>query len=166
MLVSERTRQTPHTSLFRRRLERLAGSRPLNDWLVDELNRRGHLGAFAADQVGGEPTAGVSLEELIVALAMPQAEADGRHWKLIVRALQRGPVDARKLARLARLERAEVLLAWLLSGVPSSELTTELAGMAELIHPRERRPPDIRYDFDRLIRRPATRENAWRRPHD
>jgi hypothetical protein len=166
MLVSERTRQTPHMSFFRRRLERVAGARPLNDWLVEELNRRGHLGAFSAEPITGAPTPGVSLEELIVALAMPQGEADGRLWKLIVRALQQGPVDARKLARLARLERAEVLLAWLLNGLPSSERTAELTELAALLHPRDGRAPDIRYDFERLVRRPATREHAWRRPHD
>ncbi len=164
MLIGQRTHQTPHTSLFRRRLERLAGGRPLNDWLVEELNRRGHLGAYANLETSGAPTEGVSLEELLVALAMPHGDADGRNWKLIVRALQKGPIDARRLARLARQERAEGLLAWLLRGLPEAEHTSTIDEVADLLRPRDTRAPSINYDFGRLVRRPATRENEWRRP--
>jgi hypothetical protein len=162
--LARATAQTPHTSLFRRRLECLAAGRPLDDWLVEELNRRGHWGAYTTADVAGAPSPGVSLEELIVALAMPNAEADGRHWKLIVRALQRGPFDGRRLARLARMERAEVVLAWLLRGTPQPERTAPLEALAVLLNPRCTRAPNLRYDFDRLLKRPATREDGWRRP--
>lgn len=166
MQVGERTSQAPHVSLFRRRLARLAGDEPVSEWVVRELNRRGHLGAFSAAGTEGAPEPTVTLEELIVALAMPHAEADGRNWKLIVRALQKGPFSPGKLARLAKLERGEVLLAWLLAGLPEQERTPELEALAKLICPRDRRPPSIRYDFGRLNKRPASSEHLWRHPRD
>jgi hypothetical protein len=162
MLIGQLTRQTPHVSFFRRRLERVAQGRPLADWLVEELNRRGHLGAYTASEVTGAPAEQVSLEELIVALAMPHAEADARNWKLIIRALQKGPFDPATLARLAKLERADALLAWLLRGLPATERSPVLERLAALLHPRDPRDLDVRYDFTRLLRRPATREAQWR----
>lgn len=166
MLVEAATHQTAHVSFFRRRVERLAGTDALTDWAVEELNLRGYLGAYVA-QIPQRPlTPAVSLEELLVLLSMPHAEADGRHFKLIVRALQRGPIDIERLARLARQEHADTLLAWLLGGLPDSEHTPTTRALAARLHPRMTEPPDYRYDFDRLVRRPATRDQLWRRPRD
>jgi hypothetical protein len=120
VLVEAVTHQSAHVSFFRRRLARLAGTPTLTDWAVEELNRRGYLGAYAADVPVRPVVPEVSLEELLVLLAMPHAEADGRHFKLIVRALQRGPVNVKRLARLARQEHADTLLAWLLNHLPES----------------------------------------------
>lgn len=158
------TRQTAHVSFFRRRLERLAGDVPLTEWLVAELNLRGHLGATGVDVPARPPTPGVGLEELLVALAMPHTEADGRLFKLIVRTLQRGPVDVHRLARLARQERADALLAWLLRHLPASERTATTDALGGLLAPRMKGELAYAYDFDRLVRRPASRKQLWRAP--
>lgn len=165
VLVEAATHQSAHVSFFRRRLQRIAGTSALTDWAVEELNRRGHLGASAAYVPEQPITSAVSLEELLVLLAMPHAEVDGRHFKLIVRAVQRGPVDVRRLARLAKQEHADTLLAWLLRHLPESEHTESTRSLAAELRPRMPGEPSYRYDFDRLLRRPATREHLWRRTH-
>ena len=114
------TAQTPHLSLLRRRFERLAGDRGVHVWLMDEANRRGYFGAFNADRPQVPLTPEVSDEQLIVGLLMPQAEADARTWKLVVRMLQSGRVRFAELTFLARLERADMLLYWLVHQVPPS----------------------------------------------
>lgn len=164
MLLDAATRHARHFSFFRRRLERLAQTPALTDWAVTELNLRGYLGAYAADVPGRPPTSGVSIEELLTLLAMPHAEADGRLFKLIVRTLQRGPIDVDRLARLARQEQAEPLLAWLLRHLPEQEHTPTTRELAARLSPRGSSELDYRYDFDRLVRRPASREQLWHRP--
>jgi hypothetical protein len=164
MLLDAATHQTPHVSFFRRRMERLAGTAALTEWAVSELNARGYFGAYGAGASVAAPTPGVSVEELLVLLAMPHAEADGRLFKLIVRTVQRGPVDVSRLARLARQEHAEALLAWLLRNLPESEHTPATRELADRLHPRGRLDVSYRYDFERLVRRPATKEQLWRRP--
>lgn len=164
MLLDAVTHHTPHVSFFRRRLARLAGTAALTDWAVEELNLRGHFGAYGAELPTRAPTPGVTLEELVVLLAMPHAEADGRVFKLIIRALQKGPIDAARLARLARQEQAEALLAWLLRGLPETEHTPGTRELATRLSPRGTRDLDYRYDFERLRRRPATRDHLWRTP--
>lgn len=163
VLVEAATHQSAHVSFFRRRMGRVAGTADLTDWAVLELNRRGYLGAYASEVPERPLTPGVCLEELLVLLAMPHAEADGRHFKLIVRALQRGPVDVVRLARLAKQEHADTLLAWLLNGLPASEHTETTRALASLLRPRMTGALSYRYDFDRLVRRPATREHLWHR---
>jgi hypothetical protein len=162
MLLEEATRQTAHLSFFRRRLERLARGAPLTEWLVAELNLRGYLGATGVRMPDRAPAAGVSVEALLVALAMPHTEADGRLFKLMVRTLQRGPIDVERLARLARRERADTLLAWLLAHLPESERTPTTDALAARLAPRVNAEVTYRYDFERLVRRPATRERLWR----
>lgn len=163
MLIEAATHQSAHVSFFRRRVERLAGTAELTNWAVEELNRRGHLGAYAADVPAQPINPSVTLEELLVLLAMPHAEADGRHFKLILRALQRGPIDVVRLARLGRQEHADTLLAWLLDGLPASEHTETTRALASLLRPRVTGELSYRYDFGRLVRRPASREQLWHR---
>lgn len=131
---------------------------------MDELNLRGHFGAYAGELPTRAPTPGVALEELLTLLAMPHCEADGRLFKLIVRALQRGSFDAARLCRLARQEQAEPLLTWLLQNLPDTEHTESTRALAARLTPRGDTRVDYRYDFDRLTRRPATREQLWHRP--
>lgn len=164
MLLDAVTHHTPHVSFFRRRIERLAATRALTDWAVAELNLRGHLGAYGADLPPRTPTPGVTLEELLVLLAMPHTEADGRLFKLIVRALQKGPVDVARLVRLAKQEQAEPLLSWLLRNLPETEHTPTTRELLARLSPRGVGEVSYRYDFDRLRRRPATREHLWRTP--
>jgi len=85
---------TRHRSFFRERLQRLAGARGLEDWLVEEANVRGHLGAVGASVPEREPTAALTDADLIVALLMPHSEVDGRLFKLVVRMLQRATIDS------------------------------------------------------------------------
>jgi len=121
--IAEKTRSTLHRSLFRERLLRLANGRSLTDWLVEEANVRGHYGATTLEVPERAPTAGLSDEQLIAALLMPHGELDVRLFKLVVRMIQRGGLDARVLWLEARKERAEPVLFWLLQQVPAEERT-------------------------------------------
>jgi hypothetical protein len=80
-----------------------ANSATLEDWVVAELNRRGYLGACGPTSLEGAPSEGVYDEELIVALCMPDSTNEGRHWKLVVRAIQTGTLNLARLSRLATI---------------------------------------------------------------
>lgn len=85
----------------------------------------------------------------------------------MVRILQSGGIDPARLARLARMERAEGVLHWLCLGTPDSERNKAFEAAAEpfATPPRGWRPLDLRYDFGRLIRRPFRMNEArWNRP--
>ncbi len=164
MLLEAATHQTAHVSFFRRRLAPLAGGRSLTAWVVEELNVRGHLGAYGAALPQRAPNDQVSLEELVTLLAMPHTELDGRLFKLLVRTLQRGPIDVPRLARLAKQEHADTLLAWLLRHLPEGEHTETTRALAARLAPRGSGAVSYQYDFDRLVRRPASKEHLWRRP--
>ena len=153
-----------HRSFFRERLGRLAGARALDDWLVEEANVRGHLGAVGPAVSDRVPTAGLSDEELIVALLMPHTPADGRLFKLVVRMLQRATIDPSSLWFQARRERADRVLYWLLQQVPEPERTAGISALLAAIPgpPRGYRGLRFNYDGSRLLRRPATRESVWR----
>jgi len=140
-----------------------ANSATLEDWVVAELNRRGYLGAFGPTSLEGAPSEGVYDEELIVALCMPDSTNEGRHWKLVVRAIQTGTLNLARLSRLATMERADVLLAWLMQGVPAPERNEPIEALTAMLRPRGALPK-MDYDFSRLIRQPAQREHGWRRP--
>lgn len=154
----------PHRSLFRERLQRLAGQRPLIDWLVEEANVRGHFGVTTLELPQRAPVPGVSDEQLIAALLMPHAPLDVRVFTLVVRMIQRGGMSPTSLWLEARKERADSTLFWLLERVPDEERTAELerAATAQPRPPRGYRPLPIEYDARRLIRRPATRESTCR----
>ena len=152
-----------HRSFFREQLQRMAGPRVLEDWLVEEANLRGHLGAVGTIP-DRPPTAQLSEIDIVVAALMLHAPADGRIFKLVVRLLQRSVLDPRALWLAARRERADRVLYWLLKLVPASEQTPSILNLLEA-HPRAPRGctgMNFNYDPGRLIRRPATRESVWR----
>lgn len=137
----------------------------LEDWLIAQANARGVHGAWV---IGG-PVARderLTFEDIVVGLCMPHAVADVRVFKLVLRILQTGMVDGPRLARLARMERAEGVLHWLCAGVPAAERNPafeEIAACFALV-PRGWRELRLTYDFGRLLRRPFRLEEAsWNR---
>ena len=153
-----------HRSFFRERLQRLAGERPLEDWLVEEANVRGHLGAVGPSIADRGPVPCLSDADIVVALLMPHSQVDGRLFKLVVRMLQRGAVDPAVLWFRARRERADLVLYWLLNLVPQPERTPPLLAVIEAcpVPPRGYRGVRFNYSSARLLRRPATKESVWR----
>ncbi|MDX2010053.1 MAG: hypothetical protein SFW67_07685 [Myxococcaceae bacterium] len=110
------------------------------------------------------PTDGITDEEVLVALLMPQAEADARTWKLVVRMLQSGRLDPLRLASLARRERGDVMLAWLLARVPRTEWGPALEAVTQALRPPGHLGPvTVVWDASRLVRRPLTKGTSWRR---
>lgn len=161
---AERAGLTRHRSLFRDRLQRLAGDRPLVDWLVEEANVRGCFGVTTREVPDRPPTPGLSDEQLIAALLMPHGPLDVRLFKLVVRLIQRGTLEPKRAWLEARKERAESTLYWLLQRVPDAERTPPVQQLiaAQSSPPRGYRPLPIEYDARRLLRRPATAESTWR----
>ena len=154
-----------HWSAFRLDLVRRAGG-PLQvaNWLIAQANARGFHGAYVNREEAVDPSLG--LEDLIVGLLMPHAELDARIVKLVVRVLQSGQLDATKLAFRARRERADIALAWVLRLVPEGERNAPLEAIARLLRaPRGGAQIRFNYDSQRLVRRPATREQLWRAKH-
>jgi hypothetical protein len=153
-----------HRSFFRERLTRLAGARGLEDWLLEEANVRGHLGAVGTSVPERDPTRAVSDADLIVALLMPHNEVDGRLFKLVVRMLQRAPIDPQLLWFHARRERADRVLYWLLNLVPEAERTERLGALMAACPAQPRGYVGLRFNYAnaRLLRRPATKESVWR----
>jgi hypothetical protein len=156
--VRERTfaeafRDTAPRSFWLEALARRAGDVSLVDWLVGQLNARGHRGAWTTAEVA--PDESVSTEELLVALTSPRATADGRIFKLLVRVLQSGNIDLDRLVFLARREGATRVLNWLLGIVPPEERTPSLQAAAQrfALPPRGYRGTDLLYDPSRLLRR-------------
>jgi hypothetical protein len=155
-------RQPPHWSAFWTQLTRRAGgAAQVTNWLIAQANARGFHGAFVDRESKLDPW--LSLEDLVVGLLMPHAELDARVIKLITRVMQSGKLDAEKLAFRARRERADVGLTWLLSLVPEGERTPPLIGVSEALRPpRGNAKVTFNYDPQRLVRRPATKEQLWR----
>jgi hypothetical protein len=135
-----------HRSFFRERLQRLAGPRRLEDWLVEEANVRGHLGAVGPQVPERTPTPAVSDADLVVALLMPHSEVDGRIFKLVVRLLQRAPIDPSLLWFHARRERADRVLYWLLNLVPDTERTAPVLALLEACPTPPRGYRGVRFD--------------------
>jgi hypothetical protein len=147
-------------SFWRLGLERRAGGRPLQDWLVEQANLRGYRGAYNREGSSGplEPT--LTLEEIVVGLCAPQAPAEGRIFKLVLRILQSGKVDAARLLALARREMATPVLWWLLEVTPASERSAPVEELRSAFAgpPRGYRALDFDYDSQRLVRRPYRRK--------
>ena len=162
--IAERARLTLHRSLFREKWQRVAGDRPLTDWLVEEANLRGHFGAMAAQLPSRAADHTLSDEQLIALLLMPHAMLDVRVFKLVVRMVQGGKLDAQRLWFEAKKERADSVLYWLLLQVPREEAMAEVGATlnAHPAPPRGYRPLPIDYDARRLLRRPATKESLWK----
>jgi len=158
-------RQPAHRSLWFDRLKRRARGVPVEDWLVHQANLRGFHGMYLRDppQVPLDPD--LSLEEIVIGLLSPAAELDGRALKLVVRILQSAQVQLPRLCYLARAERAEAPLFWLVSNAPASERTGAMAALARhwTAPPRGFHGIHYDYDFSRLERRRASREQLWRR---
>jgi hypothetical protein len=155
---------SPHRSLWYERLTLRADAIPVHQWLTEQANRRGFLGAYVATyrSKGIEP--GLSLEEIVVGLLAPLAPADGRTWKLVLRILQSGQLQTDELRYLARRERADPALYWLLINIPAEEQTPPVRELQQTFSqpPRGFGKIRYRYDFGRLIKRPASRETMWR----
>lgn len=148
-----------HISFFREWLESRA--RPLgkrddaHEYLIDQANLRGFVGAFSSRDDLGTLDCDLGLEELVVGLVQPHAPADLRALKLVVRILQSGRLDAERLHLLARRERALPTLAWIVDLVPDEERNAPIIELLELIRahpPRDTRRPEIRYSSSRLVR--------------
>jgi hypothetical protein len=145
-------------SVWRRALMARTGGRPVDAWLIRQANLRGFHGAYVVDE-DAPIDAALTLEDIVVALCAPQAPAEGRTFKLVLRIVQSGRLDLRHLRWLARKEKAERILHWLMSQVPESERTPPVAALLEALggEPRGARPVRYRYDPTRLIRRPFRR---------
>lgn len=137
----------------------------MDDWLIRQGNLRGFHGVYLRDppQIPLDPA--LSLEEIVVGLVAPAARLDGRVIKLVARILQSDAVNVERLLHLARAERAEAPLYWLAHHIPESERTGALVGLAGhwTRPPRGFRGIKYAYDFERLVRRPASRDQLWRR---
>lgn len=149
--------QVPHYSFWRRELEHRAGEVPVDDWLVEQANLRGYHGAWQARPSGSALDETTSLEDIVVGLCQPHAPLEMRAVKLVLRILQSGAVDPGHLAILARRERADHVLHWLCALVPDPERIGSFPAVAEAFRnqPRGYRPPDLRYDAGRLVKRGA-----------
>ena len=140
-----------------RKARPLGGGRdPAHEYLIDQANLRGYRGAYSNRSDLGTEDPKLSLEEIVVGLLQPAAPAEPRVLKLVVRILQSGRLDLRRLHLLSRRERALANLAWLLEQVPPEERTAPIGELAVLLEnqpPRESRRPTLRYDPSRLLRR-------------
>jgi len=137
------------------RLAARAAPWALDTWLIAQANLRNLRGARVDGSLPElDPT--LTLQEIVLGLCAAQAPADGRISKLVLRILQSGQLDGPHLHWLARRERADRALHWLLGLVPPVERTAPVEELARLFAtpPRGYRPPDFLYDPERLIRRP------------
>jgi hypothetical protein len=163
--VADATGDTPHRSFWLERLARRATPHELTDYLIAQANLRGFHGAYLGQPPPLSVDPELTLEEIIVGLCVPHVRLDGRVFKLVLRILQSGRIDAGHLAWLARKERADRVLHWLLGRVPGEELNAAVATVARefATPPRGYRP--LRYDYDaaRLVRRPFRKEHLWQR---
>ena len=163
--------QPVHRSFWRADLARRAagygGPSPLLDWLVDQANLRDFRGAVNA-LCGGTLDPSLTLEELVVGLLTPDSPAEGRILKLATRILQ-AELDPGRLLLLARRERAERVLCWLVRGIPEEERTGTVPHLVEAFAarpPRGMGAVHYDYDFQRLIRKAASPARLrWKPPH-
>lgn len=142
-----------------------AETQGVHDYLIDEANLRGFLGAYRSSTPERPLDSALELEDLVVGLLAPQAPVEARIFKLVVRILQSGNLSATKLFIRSRREAAEPALYWLLHQIPPEEQNAAIeALLAQVPQPRGYRPLDYRYDAQRLIRRPARKNDLWRKP--
>jgi len=151
-------------SFWRRALARVAGDRPLEDYLIEQANLRGFWGAYLAEAPRSGKNPALGSEEIVVGLLAPQSSADARVLKLVTRILQSGQVDEARLLLLARREKAEGVLQWLIRGIPQPERTATIDRLERaLAKARSPRAPVLDYSFGRLVKRPATAGDLWSR---
>ncbi|MFZ5471033.1 MAG: hypothetical protein ACOZIN_16525 [Myxococcota bacterium] len=161
--IAQASRQLAPRSFWYQGLTRRAQKRPVDAWLIEQANLRGFFGA-AVLPTGASIDPALALEEIVIGLLSPHAPMEGRALKLIVRLLQSGQLDTDRLRLLAKRERAEPMLHWLLTRIPPEERNPSIEKLRALFAspPRGYRPIQYDYDASRLIRRPATREQLWR----
>lgn len=162
---AEACREPAPRSRWRERLQRRAGALGVDDYLLDEANLRGFHGAVRVMAARRALDPELKLEEVVVGLLAPQATADARVFKLTLRVLQSGALDPARLWLLARRERADRALYWLLERVPEEERSASVQAIAAQMPraPRGYRGLSYRYDPRRLLRRPARKEDLWRK---
>lgn len=130
----------------------------MHEYLVDQANLRGFLGAYSARGPRGTIDPELSLEDIVVGLLQPHAPAEVRIIKLVVRILQHPALEVSRLLFYARRERALDPLAWIVAPIPDVERTATIDALTEALAanpPRAPRPPSLRYDPSRLIRKRA-----------
>lgn len=79
--------------------------------------------------------------------------------------VQSGRLDLRRLRLLAKREKADAVLCWLVTQIPEPEVTSPVRDLRQfyaLEPPRGGARVNYRYDFGRLIKRPAGRDGRWR----
>lgn len=159
--------QLPHRSLWRRRLVARVGTLPLQEYLIEQANLRGFFGAFSPGEPRSSLDPELDIEEIVVGLSTPHAPLDVRAFKLLVRILQSDQIRPDHLAWLARKERANFALHWLLAQVPAQERTPPLEEVARRFRspPRGSREARLSYDPARLVRNPASSKRLWRTRH-
>jgi hypothetical protein len=155
-------REPLHLSFFRRSLAARAAARrvsegedPVHEYLIDQANLRGYLGAYSNRDDRGDVDPTLGIEEIIVGLLQPHAPAEPRVIKLVVRALQTERVNVERLLFLSRRERALPVLAWIARLVPDQERTRPIRDLLDRLRehpPRGSKEPDINYSPDRLVR--------------
>jgi hypothetical protein len=152
-------------SYWRRSLEERTQPLSVHEYLIDEANMRGFWGAYRSNSVMRPPDEKLELEDIVVGLLAPQAPAEARVFKLVLRILQSHRLNAPKLILRAKRERALGALYWLLAQVPSEERNAAIQELSECIphSPRGYRALRYLYEPQRLVRRPATKEALWRR---
>jgi hypothetical protein len=151
----------PHRSFFRSALAQRArpvpeGQDPVHEYLIDQANLRGFFGAYSDRSELNRLDPALSLEDIVVGLLHPEAPAEGRVLKLVLRILQSEKLDRVRLHLYARRERALVNLAWFVEQVPEPERTPPILQLAALLAqrpPRETCRPQMRYDPARLLKR-------------
>ncbi len=147
---AERTGLPAHVSLARRALGADA-----HEYLIDQANLRGYVGAWTARD-HGTLDASLGLEEIVVGLLHPEAPIEARVLKLLVRMLQSGDLDLPRLHLVARRERALAHLAWLVALIPPPERSEPVCTLEALIAarpPRQDVRPTYEYAPDRLLGR-------------
>jgi hypothetical protein len=158
---AEKTRRSPHRSLFRDALAQRAravapGCDAVHEYLIDQANLRGFLGAYSNREDLGALDPSLRVEEIAVGLLQPHAPAEGRVLKLVLRMVQSDRLDLDRLLLLARRERALPVLAWLVDLVPEPERTPPVRALAERLArhpPRDSSRPELDYTPSRLLRR-------------
>ena len=157
---AERAHTMIHRSFFRLALARNArpvpsGQDAVHEHLIDQANLRGYRGAYSDRTDLGIEDSGLSDEDIVVGLLHPAAPTEGRVLKLVLRMLQSGRLDLRRLHLRARRERALANLAWLVERIPAEERTPSILQLEALLreHPPRERRPTLDYDPSRLRRR-------------
>lgn len=163
--LAQVARRPEGRSFWRDRLAMRAAPLSVHEYLIDEANLRGVWGAFRANTSERPPDLWLSFEDVVVGLLHPQAPAEARVLKLVVRLLQTGRLDLTRLLVRARREGAVFGLHWLLQQIPGEERNAPVQELIALLGPGPRgyRALDYRYDAQRLVRHVARREDLWRK---